>query len=309
MPDLDLLAQEANRLLARHGLPLCEFLAPASDQDTANPTVIGEAGGRKYVIKAVFRHPETLPHQLQIANLIREATGLPIPRHLCCADAGDRFPLMVMEWMPGEQLRLVLPALPHAQAQALARDWGRHVARFHHARLPDERRPTWLDPRNSYAQLVEWIARSTREKAARFGESGLWSAEEARAIEEYLAEREPSLAKPQAMGLTKADQDVRDFLAVTEPEPRTSAMIDWERVEIGDTVSETAMIFNRLCVMGLRPLYASFRAGYESEAGARFSQGTQAEYYLMSRSLTASWSEEARANVRALLAGEWLLEM
>ena len=37
LPDLALLLEETNRLLATNGLPMCHALAPVSDGDTADP--------------------------------------------------------------------------------------------------------------------------------------------------------------------------------------------------------------------------------------------------------------------------------
>ena len=108
LPDLALLLEETNRLLATSGRPTCHTLAPVSDGDTANPVVVAHASEGKYVVKVTQRHSETLDQQLEVANALRDATDLPIPRHHCCASNGDRLPLMIMEWLPGEQLRTVL---------------------------------------------------------------------------------------------------------------------------------------------------------------------------------------------------------
>jgi hypothetical protein len=125
MPDLERMRREANELLSEAGLPLCHSLCDVDDPDTANPTVIGLAGDARYVIKVCTRHPDTTEAQARLANRIAEATGLPISRHYAARQTKDRLPLLVMQWMPGEQLRLLLPALDRARAEMLATDWGR----------------------------------------------------------------------------------------------------------------------------------------------------------------------------------------
>ena len=131
MPDLDLMLNQANALLEEAELPVCESIHPVSDGDTANPTVIGYSPSHQYVVKAIFRHPDTLSDQLRNANWFRAHRSLPVPKHLCHAKGREQLPLMIMEWMPGEQLRLALPSMDRESGIEVARDWGQCLARLH----------------------------------------------------------------------------------------------------------------------------------------------------------------------------------
>ena len=157
MPSLDRMLREANFLLENNGLPQCLFLEPMTDQDTNNPTVIGRAENRRYVIKACFRNAHFFERAQRMANLIAKCTGLPIPKHLCYASEADSLPLMIMEWMPGEQLRLVLPSLPTEKAEELAADWGHCIARFHLAPIESDDCPDLPEPEEGYTGFVEWL--------------------------------------------------------------------------------------------------------------------------------------------------------
>lgn len=131
MPDLALLLHETNRLLAENGLPACHSVTPVSDGNTANPNVIAHALDREYVVKVTQRHAGTLDRQLEIANALRERTNLPVPRHHCCAKVGDRFPPMVMERLPGEQVRKVVAAAEGQHLRKLCASLGACLATFH----------------------------------------------------------------------------------------------------------------------------------------------------------------------------------
>ena len=137
MPDLDRKLSEANALLKEAGLPLCDSLEPVADGDTANPNAIGHAGSRKYVIKTIFRYPDTLAEQFRTAVWFHAHRDLPVPEHYCYAIDSEALPLMIMEWMPEEQIRLVLPAASVEEGEVIAKDWGRCFAHFHTTQIPD----------------------------------------------------------------------------------------------------------------------------------------------------------------------------
>ena len=138
MPNLDQVLRIANEALESAELSVCTRIASIADGDTMNPTVIGYAPSPRYVIKVSFRHPHTLGEQLRTANWFKENTELPVPRHLCHSTSQQRLPLMIMEWMPGEQLRLAMPALKGDDATRVAREWGRSMALLHTAQVPED---------------------------------------------------------------------------------------------------------------------------------------------------------------------------
>ena len=53
----------------------------------------------------------------------------------------------------------------------------------------------------------------------------------------YIDERLPLMTEYEHACVSKHDLDIRDFLAVTEPKPRISGMLDWERVRGGDALT------------------------------------------------------------------------
>lgn len=77
LPDLALLLEETNLLLATNGLPTCHALAPVSDGDTANPVVVAHSSERKYVVKVTERHAETWLYARSMGVL--EQNGAPGP--------------------------------------------------------------------------------------------------------------------------------------------------------------------------------------------------------------------------------------
>ena len=312
MPDLDIVLRETNRLLAERGLQQCEHVAPMADQDTANPTFIGSVDSPLYVIKASFRHPKTLEQQLCIANAVADSTGLPIPRHLCHASEPEPLPLMIMEWMPGEQLRTVLPAVDGEVAAELVRDWGGCIAKFHHAQLGPEPCADWPDLSEAHSGFVRWLRGIVHERLETLAKDSSWSAE-AGTVRTFLAERDESLDTPASPGLVKADQGIRDALALLEPRPHISALVDWERVSPGDTLWELASILVRMDIDGLWP---DFHEGYAKEAEPPLPPGPHSDFYVMTWALIqVTWGEmpkpryeRARAIIDGLLAGRspWL---
>lgn len=281
MPELGRMLRETNELLTTAGLSVCESVHPVADPDTASPTVIGHQGGRpRYVIKAIFRHPEALRRQLEVANSVRTETGLPIPRHLCCAKGEESLPLMVMEWMPGEQLRTMLPSLSRADGRTLTRDWGRCLARFHTATHP----PALPRVPGGPGSSQEWLRAIAARGAAALSKDARHT-ELVNAGLQFLDERLPALDSPLLSALTKADQDVRDFLGLLDPEPHISAMLDWERVAVGDAYYEIAVIYLRHRFLGIEELWDAFRTGYEEWSGQILTPNRHYECYLMSRAL------------------------
>lgn len=274
LPDLALLLEETNRLLAANGLPTCHTLAPVSDGDTANPVVVGHASERKYVVKVTRRHSETLDHQLEVANALRDATDLPIPTHYCCARKGDLLPLMVMEWLPGEQLRTVLATAHGQDLKELCNSLATCLATFHDpvhlAVVPD-----------TGSEFAEWLYARTM-KALQRGTAEL----DIEAIRRYVDARLPALTVTAIPSLVKADQDLRDFLA--DPEAyRITGMLDWERVTRGDGIFAITLIYLRLWLNRKLDGWPDFCATYNGLAMKPAEQCPQAEFYLMCRAVLA----------------------
>ena len=280
MPDLALLLDETNRLLARNELPTCHSLMPVSDGDTANPNVIAHSRDRQYVVKVTQRHPDTLDSQREVANALRGRTDLPIPRHYCCASAGDRLPLMVMEWLPGEQFRTVLAKAEGQSLGRLCAGLARCLAVFHapdHLDLVPEmegRHLEWLYARTSEA-LQHIVSEPSCGGAGKF---------DVVAVERFLEARLGELTAPRIPSLEKADLDMRDFLADPEGFDITG-MLDWERVARGDGVLAVTLIFFRLWLNGKLGGWNDFLSAYNQLAAVPAEQCPQAEFYLMCRAV------------------------
>ena len=299
MPDLALLLDETNRLLAANGLPACRSVTPVADGDTANPNVIADARDRRYVVKVTQRHADTLNRQLEIANALRERTELPIPRHYCCAGAGDTLPLMVMEWLPGEQLRAVLGAAEGTALRKLCASLGACLAAFHdpnHLELVPEAAGTsseWLHARA--AEVLGAIARESRAGGAK--------AIDIAGVRRYLDARLPEMAAPAIPALEKADQDLRDFLAHPDASEIT-AMLDWERVTRGDGIVAVCLIFFRLWLNGKVAGWRDLLTAYNRLAAVPAEPCPQAEFFLMCRAVLAlSVNPRASGLVELLLRG------
>ncbi len=302
MPDLDRLLQEANELLAEAGLPLCQPLQAVDDPDTANPTVLGLAGETRYVIKVCTRYPDTQVTQARLANEVARVTGLPIPRHYAAPQAEDRLPLLIMQWMPGEQLRLLLPALEADAAGALAQDWGRCVGTFHQADIDDA--PPSDDPAASGQGLHRRMQHDLDELLDRHAVSET----QAKAVRVWLQSRAAAVQRPVLAGVTKSDLDVRDFLGLAQPRPHISAMLDWESVRPGECLWNLASICIRLHLMNLERLWPDFLLGYDSAGTFRWRQSAASEYYLAARIIIASATGQliALRLLDSLLVGlEW----
>lgn len=282
MPDLTLLLDEINLLLQRKGLPQCRELEPVSDGDTANPNVIAYSSEHKYVIKVTQRHPDTLDQQLEIANAICDVTDLPIPHHHCCANKGDRFPLMIMDWLPGEQLRTALASAEESDLRRLCANLGECLAVFHDPNLfalvtePDNMFPSWLYARTS--PVLREIARNQRlDSVLPF---------DVVAVRSYLDARFDHLTTPAIPSLAKADLDMRDFL-VDPHSFEITGMLDWERVTKGDGLYALALIYLRLWLNGKLGGWKDFCEAYNRLAAVPASQCPQVEFYLMCRAVLA----------------------
>ena len=301
LPDLSLLLDETNLLLATNGLPTCHALAPVSDGDTANPVVIAHSIERKYVVKVTQRHPDTLDQQLRVANSLRNTTELPIPQHYCCAKRGDRLPLMVMEWLAGEQLRTVLATARDQDLKNLCVSLAACLATFHDpshlAVAPDADRgfAEWL-----YARTMDTIPEVVTKR--RPGADELDGA----AVRRYLDERLPALTTIAIPALVKADQDLRDFLA--DPTRfEITGMLDWERVTRGDGIFAITLIYLRLWMNRKLDGWAAFCATYNQFATGRAEQCPQAEFYLMCRAILACKFNDGMADlIDQLLEGKRL---
>ncbi|MCY3811156.1 MAG: aminoglycoside phosphotransferase family protein [Gammaproteobacteria bacterium] len=300
LPDLALLLEETNLLLATNGLPTCHALAPVSDGDTANPVVVAHSSERKYVVKVTERHAETLDHQLEVANALRDATDLPIPQHYCCARKGDRLPLMIMEWLPGEQLRTVLATAHDQDLKTLCASLATCLANFHDpvhlAAVPD-----------TGGGFAEWLYARSMGVLEQTGAPGPGRDElDAAAIRRYIDARLPALAVTAIPSLVKADQDLRDFLADPE-EYQITGMLDWERVTRGDGIFAITLIYLRLWLNGKLDGWADFYATYNRRANKQAEQCRQAEFYLMCRAVLAYEFNDAVARlVDQLLEGKRL---
>jgi hypothetical protein len=317
MPDLDVVLREANKLLILNALPACKSIEAGADLDTANVNLIGHAEDRDYAIKVRVRGLATLERQQCVANTLRKRTGLPIPEHFCHSDPDnntDALQLQVMEYMPGKQLRLLLRAIPEAKAEALTTDWGRCVAKFHTAELSLDECGGGPDLMTSHDAYLNWLRDKMQSVFQVLAANPGWPSDEVAAFEAYLAQRGESLAGPAVPGLRKRDQGLRDALAMLEPEPHVSALVDWEQVEQGDTIAEMADLFVMIYVAGLGRLWPAFREGYEAEAGP-IENCDQLEYYAMARTLIAfTWDGQDAARIdqslglsRRLLKGESLI--
>lgn len=301
-PDLVLLLDETNRLLAMNGLPTCHELAPVADGDTANPNVIAYSSESKYVVKVTQRHPDTLDRQLEVANALRARTKLPIPQHYCCAIKGSGLPLMIMEWLPGEQLRTVLANAQQQDLEKLCANLARCMAIFHepdHLRLvPEEegRFSGWLYSR-TMATLQELAGEHPRSKDHKLDVDG---------IRRYLGDRMSAVTASAIPSLAKTDQDLRDFLA--DPDGfEITGMLDWERVSRGDGAYAITVIFMRLWLNGKLDGWPAFLATYNRLATVWAEQCPQAEFYLMCRAALAyRFHDGASEIIDLLLQGQRL---
>ena len=282
MPNLAPLLDEINLLLQTKGLPQCRDLEPVSDGDTANPNVIAYSNERTYVVKVTQRHPDTLEHQLEIANAVRDETGLPIPLHHCCANKGDRFPLMIMDWLPGEQFRTALASAEGSDLRRLCANLGECLAIFHDPNLlalvtePDNMFPSWLYARTS--AVLQEIARNQRlDSVLPF---------DVVAVRSYLDARFDHLTTLAIPSLVKADLDMRDFL-VDSNSLEITGMLDWERVTKGDGSYALAVIYLRLWLNGKLGGWKDFRKAYNRLAAVQAQQCPQVEFYLMCRAVLA----------------------
>ncbi|MYD98414.1 MAG: aminoglycoside phosphotransferase family protein [Gammaproteobacteria bacterium] len=301
MPDLDFLLKETNLLLASNGLPTCHSLAPVADGDTANPNAIAYSSERRYVVKVTQRHPHTLNHQLHVANALRDIADLPIPQHYCCATKGSRLPLMIMEWLPGAQLRTVLASAEHDELRKLCASLASCLATFHH---PDHltlvpkaegQHSGWL-----YTQTLEALQNVAGKPSHRTG------ALDGIAVRRFLDARLPALNAPAIPSLQKADQDLRDFLA--DPTGfEITGMLDWEQVTGGDGVFAIALFFFRLWLNAKLAGWETFTATYNRLATVEAEQCPQVEFYLMCRAVLAYRSDDrAKELVDLLLQGHRL---
>jgi hypothetical protein len=303
MPDLEQIKADANHALRGLGLGACTHVAPVPDGDTMNPQVIGYAEGPKYVIKVVYPHATTWTHKdhhagARAANILRERTALPIPLHHGVFDAAGRLPLVIMQFMPGEQLLRVLQTATPEQCHSVCEDWGRCIARFHDpalAEVLDD--PTALHANAEYG--THWAQSYLKQHA-----DSDWHRAHADRILAYLCDRLPLNGKYQIPALSKHGLDVRDFLATTEPTPRIAGMLDWEGVNADDGLVALVGIWVRLHCLGVGHAAPAFLAGYEAERGISLRQSPRVQYHLMNRALLpTTHNAPARAIVEDLLNG------
>ena len=320
MPESGSLLNEANSLLRQAGLPICDSLEPVADGDTTNPTVIGHAPTREYVIKTIQPRPLrgvplSLSQQCTVANWFGEERNLPVPRHLCSATNSERLPLIIMDRSPGEQLRLALSTASPATGRAIARDWGRCLARLHTTETPDwltdltnlnspairDRTETPMDDGAETEVLMAnkpWMAKIQGVATGEWGTERVfqafieaidvmrvdrsWLPELRSTIKQYMEDRVGDFVST-PWGVMKRDTDTRDFLVSTEPEDHISAMLDWEQVYRGFVLYDCLQAYLRLRANGQIALWAHLCEGYEDESGRPLRQGAAVEYCLMCR--------------------------
>ena len=301
LPNLSVLLDETNVLLAMNGLPTCHALAPVSDGDTANPNVIAYSSERKYVVKVTQRYPYTLDRQREVANALCDTTNLPIPRHYCCANERSRLPLMIMEWLPGEQLRDVLVTAKRRNLSKLCNSLAVCLSTFH------ERDHLTLVPK-AEGGFAEWLCTRTTEALQSINRAppcGFGSLDVV-AVQRYLDARIGSLRVSAIPSLQKTDQDLRDYLA--DPDTfEITGMLDWERVIRGDGIFAMVLIFIRLWLNGKSDGWGGFLATYNACANVQAEQCPQAEFYLMCRAVLAfRFNYDAKEIVDLLLQGHRL---
>ncbi len=284
MPDCVLLLEETNALLERNGLPPCQTISAISDPDTANPIVIAHARERRFVVKVTERHPDTLARQRDVANNLRAATDLPIPKHLCCTEAESKLPLMVMEWLPGDQLRTVLSKAKNGNLRKLCVSLAKCLSTFHDPRLnditdeseTDSGFPLWL-----YGRTV-----TSLEKSARRELEENFTEKQVAAIRHFLDARLAKTARTAIPSLHKADTDLRDYLA--DPiKFHITGMLDWERVTRGDGIYTLVLTFLRLWMNDKLDGWQAFLDTYNRFASVHAEACPQAEFYLMCRAVIA----------------------
>jgi len=297
LPDRDVLLSALNGLLERHHLPRCDALDGAGiDADTYNPVVAARAGARRYAVKVKARFTPFLRSDLDAVNAVIRATDLPIPAHLCCTEPHDPLPLLVMEWAAGSSFKAQIPALPPGQVRDVFTEWGACMGRYHraHAAVPG------LELQQPAATQQWW-----RDMAYGSLRGAHWDDAQRAQITHYLEPRFATLATLAAPGLVKADDEPHDVLVDGEPR-RISALIDWERIQLGDTACAVGCVYLRLRMMGLISLWPYFLAGYGRD-GSLPPQCPQVEAVLMSRALRAAENQRAGVElVGELLAGRRL---
>jgi len=308
MPDLERIRVDANCALQEAGLPTCSKVQPVADGDTMNPVVVGYTDGPRYVIKVVYPHATTwhakdlgknLAAAARVANEIRERTQLPIPEHYCISvDEEGRLPLVIMEFMPGEQLYRLLQRASDAECRDVCRDWGRCIARLHDPALID-----LLDEPADAQREPHYD--NTRAKAyLQHHADSDWHRANSSRIMAYIDERLPLVGKHEYPAIMKHGSDVRDFVAMTEPEPRITGMLDWEGVGVDDALKTLVAVWVRLHYLEVGHAAPSFLAAYEHERGIDLRQSKRVEFHLMNRVLLPTdHNAPARVIVEDLLNG------
>ena len=300
IPDHDVLLRETNEILNRVGLSECTGFQSVEDLDSANPTVIGcVEKAPRYVVKAIFGYPDTLARQVDGANWMREHRDLPIPEHYGYAEGSDRLPLVVMEWLPGRQLRLAVQESNDPARISICRDWGRCTARINVTQGFPEDLLDHEAGRHNWGGVDEHF-QMTLERATNLERVANWSVASCLRLKEYVTDRRDAYIGSQHRGLTKRDIFERDFLTIADPEPRVSGVLDWERVNMGYTPGDNITNYMRLQQRDLGHLWSHYCDGYERETGTPFVQDEAAEYYAAMRFLIAANNSQPR--VEGLLA-------
>lgn len=209
---------------------------------------------------------------------------------------------MIMEWLPGEQLRTVLATAEQDDLGKLCASLAAHLATFHdpvHLALVSEAEggsPAWFFGRA--LDVLKDINTDPRPKGA--------STIDAVAVRRYLDARRDHLTALAIPSLAKADLDLRDFLA----DPNTfqiTGMLDWERVTRADGIVAITLIFFRLWVNDKLDGWRDFCDTYNRLATVRAEQCPQAEFYLMCRAVVAlRFNNRAKELVDLLLQGHRL---
>lgn len=250
--------------------------------------MIGLVNGQStYVVKAVFGHPETLPTQVEAANWVRANRDLPVPEHYGHAVDGNSLPLVVMEWLPGRQLRLAVIESSDEVRIPICRDWGKCTARLHETEgFPDHLLDKEASQHN-WGSIDEHFQMSL-DRADSLETAAEWPRTTCEALKDYISRRREAHIQSRDRGLTKRDIYERDFLATTGSSPKVSGVLDWERINLGYTPANSIDNYMRLRQRDLGHLWPFYCEGYEQESGKPFTQDEAAEYYSAIRFLIAA---------------------
>ncbi len=308
LPPLEQVLEVTNALLSRNGLPTCHSVKPGPELGSQHPIVYGRSETSRYVIKVFQSYSDTIEEEAIAANFLQEQSGLPIPYHFCFSDPEDNPPVLVMEWMPGEQIWTALPKLPMHCWTELAEDWGACLGRLHTIQLYEDELPFVERPADpdeairDQRRQIHWSACTalsdveahTAWLAARKGlipndqlmQAHEWIQQHRELVESNLnSSFEAALHEPAPMIIAKRHHDIREYLCITEHPPYISAMLNWENVYLGDPAQELGSLFVRFQLMNTEVVWPAFIQGYGSEHGELYEWTQAALFYAFAESI------------------------